>query len=478
MEDVLTPDICVIGGGAGGLAVATEARAHGASVVLIERGRLGGGTLNTGSLPSKALIAAARRAHYLRTAGPFGIANDQPKINARGVFDHIQAVIGGVAPVNSAERLRALGVTVIAAEAKFIDRRTVEAGDRLIRARRFVMAPGSRPFIPAIDGLDAVPYFTNESIFDNPRKLTHLVIIGGGPVGMELAQAFRRLGSDVTVVELASAITNCDPELAEIALRRVTEDGVVIRTGTLVRAVQLRSLGIGVTIKSGESEETLDASHILVAAGRVPSLDGLDLDKAGIRRRKNGTQDLVLKPNLKTTNRRVYAIGDVTGAPRHTHAATYQARLVVRNALFGMPARYDPSLVPRVIFTDPEIAEVGLTEPMLRRAKRDNFTVLRLSFAENDRARAERQTYGLVKLVTDRGGQLLGAGVVGTGAGEMISLFALAVANGLSARHFLNYVAPYPTLAEIAVGLAAEFTGQQPPSPWLRRLMALNRLLP
>ena len=478
MAEVLTPDICVIGGGAGGLAVAAEARAHGASVVLIERERLGGDTLHAGSLPSKALVAAARRAHYLRTAAPFGIANDQPRINARGVFDHIHAVIDAVAPTGSLERLTALGVQLIAAEARFLDRRTVTAGDRLVRARRFVLAPGAHPFVPDIAGLDAVPYFTNESIFDNPRKLTHLVIIGGGPVGIELAQAFRRLGSEVTVIEIATPLADRDPELVEIALRRVTEDGVIIRTGASVSAVQLRSLGIGITIRTGQGEETLDASHILVAAGRLPNLDGLDLDKAGIRRGKTGRQDLVVRSRLRTTNPHVYVVGDAAGGPQHTHAAAYQARAVVRSALFGLPLRYDPALVPTTIFTDPEIAEVGLTEPMARRAKRRDFNILRLSFAENDRAVAERQSYGLAKLVIDRKGRLLGAGIVGTGAGEMISLFSFAIANGLSAQHFRSYVAPYPTLSEIAVGLGNEFARLQPPSPWLGRLMALHRLLP
>lgn len=478
MAEVLTPDICVIGGGAGGLAVAAEARAQGASVVVIERQRLGGDTLNAGSLPSKALIAAARRAHYLRTASAFGIANDPPRINARGVFDHIHAVIDSVAPTGSLERLTALGVTVIAGDARFLDRRTVGVGDQRIRARRFVLAPGSHPFVPEIAGLAEVPYFTNETIFDNPRKLTHLVIIGGGPVGIELAQAFRRLGSEVTVIEIATPLAARDPELAEIALRRVTEEGVVIRAGASVSAVQLRSLGIGVTIRTGGGEETLDASHILVAAGRLPNLDGLDLDKAGIKRAKSARQDLIVNRHLKTTNGRVYAIGDAAGGPQHTHAAAYQARLVVKNALFGLPQHYDPALVPTAIFTDPEIAEVGLTEPLARSAKRSDFSIIRLSFAENDRARAERQTYGLVKLTTDKSGRLLGAGIVGTGAGEMIALFAFAIANGLSIQHFRNYVSPYPTLSEIAGNLGAEFGRDKPQNPWLARLMALNRLLP
>ena len=476
MAELLTPDICVIGGGAGGLAVAIEARSHGASVVLVERGRLGGEALNSASLPSKALVAAARRAHEMRTASAFGLANDQPRINARGVFDHVHEVIDGIAPTVSADHLAALGIELVAAEGKFVDPRMVEAGGKFIRARRFVIATGSRPLVPEIAGLGEVPYFTSASIFDNPRKLSHLVIIGGGPVGIELAQAFRRLGSDVTVVERATPLGRSDPELSDIALRRAREEGVNIRSGAAVTAVQLRSLGIGVTVSTDGVEEVLDASHILVAIGRVPALEGLDLDKADVRRK--GPAELQLKPNFLTTNRRVYAIGDAAGGPQQTHAATHHAGLVVRHILYGLPVRNDPTLVPTVVYTDPEIAEVGLTEPEAKRLRGTDYRVYRLPFAENHRARAERQGYGLAKLITDRAGRLLGAGIVGEGAGEMVSLFAFAIANGLGATHFRKLVAPYPTLAEIARTFGEEAGRSLPESPWLKRLMAINRRLP
>ena len=476
MAEFLTPDICVIGGGAGGLAVATRARAHGASVIVVEPGPLGGDSLRTGAIPSKALVAAGRRAHYLRTAGPFGIANAEPNINARAVFDHVHRVIEGAAPAMTPEHLHALGIDVLADEGRFLDRRTLAAGTRQVRARRFVIATGSRPVVPDIAGLGDVPFFTSASIVDNPRKLTHLVIIGAGPIGAEMAQAFRRLGSEVTLVDHATPLADYDPELVEIALRQLAEEGVAIHPATEVTAVQQRSLGIGVVIRSAAGEAVLDASHILVATGRVPSLDGLALDKAGIRR-DAATGSLVLAPTLRTSNRRVYAVGDAVGGARHTHVAAHHADLVVRQALFGLPARFEPARLPIAVFTDPELAQIGLSEPAAAR-RGGGYRVLRLSLAENDRARIERQAYGLVKLVVDPGGRLLGAGVVGPGAAELLSLFTLAIANRLSIRHFRSLLAPYPSLAEIVRQLGEEAARSTPANPWLARLLALRRLLP
>jgi pyruvate/2-oxoglutarate dehydrogenase complex dihydrolipoamide dehydrogenase (E3) component len=329
--------------------------------------------------------------------------------------------------------------------------------------------------VPEIAGLSEVPYFTSASIFDNPRKLTHLVIIGGGAVAVELAQAFRRLGSDVTLVDAAMPLAGSDPELAEIVLRRLDDEGVVVRPATEVTAVQLRSLGIGVSISSAAGSEVLDASHILVALGPVPNLDGLGLERAGVRTEQPGR--LSLRPNLRTSNRLVYAAGDVTGGKPHTHAAAYHADLVVRNALFPLPVRLDPALIPSAVFTDPELAEVGVTEPEAA-AQRKKYRVLRFSLAENDRARAERQTYGLIKLVVGGGGRLLGAGIAGTGAAEMISLFAFAIANHLSINHFRNFIAPYPTLTEMVRGLADEAARPDLEGPWLHRLLAFGRMLP
>lgn len=476
MAELLTPDLCVIGAGSGGLTVTAAARAFGASVVLVERGAMGGDCLNTGCVPSKTLIASARRAHAMATASRFGIANSVPKIGHRAVHDVIHAVIDEIAPQDSALRYTALGARVIAGEASFVDPRTISVGESRVRARRFVIATGSAPRVPPVPGLAEVPYFTNETIFANTRKLSHLVIIGAGSIGIELAQAYRRLGSEVTVIETGSPLAASDPELSEIALRRLAGEGISIRAGTSVTRIEKRSLGIGVTIATQDQEDCLDASHILVATGRRANLDALKLDNAKIRRDSEGK--LIVSRGLKTTNGRVYAIGDAAGGLQFTHAAGYHAGLVVRNALFGLPVRNSPHLVPRATYCDPEIAEVGLSEALARRRRGTRYKVVRVAYAENDRARTERETYGLAKMITDPRGTILGAGIVGAGAGEMIALFSFAIANRLAAKNLLAFVAPYPTLSAIAKRLGTEYYRDQTGNPWLARLMAFNRLLP
>ncbi|RUT28226.1 dihydrolipoamide dehydrogenase [Arsenicitalea aurantiaca] len=478
MAEYLTPDLCIIGAGSGGLSVAAAARAFGASVVIVEKGEMGGDCLNFGCVPSKALIAAGRHAHAMRSGEPFGITGQDPQISFRRVQEHIQDVIAGIAPHDSVSRFEGLGATVIKAEGKFVDPRTLSAGDQLIRARRFVIATGSVPSVPQIPGLDQVPYFTNETIFSNTRKLTHLAIIGGGPIGIELAQAYRRLGSAVTVIEATTPLQRSDPELAEIALRRVAEDGVDIRSNTRVVEIQPRSQGIGVLIESGEAREVLDVSHILVAVGRTPNLEPLDLAKAKVRRDRKPPHRLRIGKNLKTSNRRIYVLGDAAGGQQFTHFANYQAGLVIRNALFGLPVSEKPELIPHATYCDPEIAEIGVTEPVARRRHKEGYRVVRWSFAENDRARTERETYGLAKMIVDRRGRIVGAGIVGAGAGELIALFSFAIANRLKASHLLNFVAPYPTLSEIAKRLGTEYFREQTHNPWLRRIIALNRFLP
>jgi pyruvate/2-oxoglutarate dehydrogenase complex dihydrolipoamide dehydrogenase (E3) component len=478
MAEILTPDLCVIGAGAGGLAVVAAARAHGANVVLVERGKMGGDSLNAASMPSKAIVAAGHHANAIRTGAVFGIAADEPRINSRKLHDHVQQVIAALAPDGTPARLEALGAEIVKAEATFVDPRTLSAGETLVRARRFVIATGSRSLLPEIPGLLSVPYFTTETIFDNTRKLTHLVIIGAGPVGLELAQAYNRLGTQVSVVEPGRPLPQSDPELAEVALRRMREEGVDIRADTEVTLIQARSQGIGVIVKSGEREEMLDASHILVNVGRAPNLDSLALDKARIKRLAFDAARLEIGPGLKTTNRRVYAIGDAAGGSQSAHLADYQARIVVQNALFGLPLRQQPELIPSATYTDPEIAEVGLTEAEAREKRKDDFIVTRWSFAQNDRARALQQGFGVAKLITDRRGRILGAGIVGAAAGELIALFSFAVANRLSARHLAGFVAPYPTLSDVARQLGLEVERKQGPDPVLARLLALNRLLP
>jgi pyruvate/2-oxoglutarate dehydrogenase complex dihydrolipoamide dehydrogenase (E3) component len=477
MPGFLTPDICIIGGGPAGLALARAARGYGASVVVVEKSPPGGDAPHAGAIPARALAAAARRAQALRTADAFGIAAGDPKINAREVFDYVHRVTAEQAIIDSAGQLRAREIELLPAVARFLDARTLEAGSKQIRARRFVVATGAQPIVPDIPGLADVPFFTIATILDNPRKLTHLVILGASPAAVELAQAYRRLGSEVTLVSPALPLANYDPELAEIALRRLADEGVDIRPDATPIGIAARSLGIGIGIRQGETEDLLDASHILVAGDRRANVEDLGIDKAGIQLTR--TAGLVLDRHSRTTNRLVYAFGDATGAAEETHGLDSRADRLARHLLFRLPMdRRDPRL-PRAVFTDPEIAEVGLSEAAARRRSVKNFRVLRLSLAENDRARIENQSYGLVKLMLAPNGRLLGASIVGAGAAEMISLFAYAIGNRMALSSFRNFVAPYPTLTAVARALADEAAVRnRPESAVLARLLRLNRMLP
>jgi pyruvate/2-oxoglutarate dehydrogenase complex dihydrolipoamide dehydrogenase (E3) component len=473
LAETLAPDICVIGGGPGGLSAAAAAAAFGVPTVLVERGKMGGDCLNTGCVPSKALLAAAKRADWIRNAGSFGIAGQNVGINFTKVRDQVQAVIAAVAPADSVERFTGLGVRVISATAKFKDRKTVIAGDIEIRARRFVIATGSAPAIPAILGIDRGPYLTSDSIFDLKERPEHLVIIGGGPVGLELAQAFRRLGSSVTVLEAAQPLAQDDAECAAIVLDRLEREGVVIHRGVNVIGVAHVGPTVTTTIEAAGAERTITGSHLLVAAGRKPAIDGLDLDAARIRHDDAGIK---VNSKLKTSNRRVYAIGDcAAGQLKFTHAANYHAGLVIRNALFRLPARVNNDAVPRVTFTEPELAHTGLTEAQAR-ARRIRIRVARWPYHDNDRAQTERETHGHIKVITTRKGKIVGATIVGVQAGELIGIWTLAIAQGLNIRAFTGIILPYPTLAELGKRVAIDFFAPGLTGPWVRRIIAWMRI--
>jgi pyruvate/2-oxoglutarate dehydrogenase complex dihydrolipoamide dehydrogenase (E3) component len=474
MTKTISPDICVIGAGSGGLSVAAAAAAFGVSVVLVEKGKMGGDCLNYGCVPSKALIAAGKHAHAMRESGAFGILPVDPKVDFGKVNRHVHSVIEAIAPNDSVERFTALGVRVIEAAAHFVDGRTVAAGDWIIKARRFVVATGSSAAIPSIDGLSDVDFLTNETIFDLTRKPAHLVILGAGPIGMELAQAHRRLGCEVTVLEAGTALSREDPEMSAPVLRQLRAEGVSILEGNAVTSLARRGrTGIRVTIGNDEASTTVDGSHLLVATGRKPNVEGLGLEAAGIAFDRNGIR---VDDRLRTSNRRVFAIGDVAGQGQFTHLAGYHAGLVVRAILFRLRARTRPQIVPRVTFTDPEIAQVGLSEGAAREAHK-HINVLRWPLAENDRAQAERRTEGLVKLIADRKGRILGASIVGHGAGEMIAIWALAIERNLKLRDMTGYIAPYPTMGEIGKRAAVSYFVPATRKPWVRRIVRLLRLL-
>jgi pyruvate/2-oxoglutarate dehydrogenase complex dihydrolipoamide dehydrogenase (E3) component len=472
MAEILKPDICVIGGGSAGLSVAAAA-AFGVSVVLIERHKMGGDCLNTGCVPSKALLAAAKRAEVVRSSDAFGVSAQGAQVDFAKVMAHVQSVIAAIAPVDSAERFTGLGVRVIMGHAKFTNRRTVAVGDIEIRARRFVIATGSTPALPPIPGIDSGPYLTNENIFKLTEQPRGLIVIGAGPIGLEMAQAFRRLGSKVTVLEAAAPLAKDDPECAAIVLDRLEREGAVIRSGVKVTRVAHASGNVTVTIEGESGEETVSGTHILVATGRKPTTDGLDLDAAGVR--YDGTGILVNK-KLKTANRRVYAIGDAAaGQLEFTHAANYHAGLVIRNALFRLPVRVNNDAIPWVTFTEPELAQTGLTEAKARERKL-KIRILRWPYHGNDRAQAERETHGHIKVITTGKGKIVGATIVGIEAGELITTWTLAIAQGLNIRSLTGIVVPYPTLSEIGKRAAIDFFTPGLTSPWVRRIISWMRI--
>jgi pyruvate/2-oxoglutarate dehydrogenase complex dihydrolipoamide dehydrogenase (E3) component len=473
MADVITPDICVIGGGAAGLSVAAAAAAFGVPTVLIERGTMGGECLNTGCVPSKALLAAARRAEIMRNSRAFGISAAGIDIDFAAVHDHVRGVIASIAPTDSAERFAGLGVRVIKGHAKFKNRRTVIAGDTEVRARRFVIATGSTPAVPPIPGLDTGPYLTNDTIFDLKQRPDRLIIIGAGAIGLEMAQAFRRLGSDVVVLEAAKALANDDPEASAIVLTQLEREGVSIREGVTVARVAHANGRVQVTIETANGEETIEGAHILLAIGRRPTTDGLDLEAARIRYDQTGIR---VNRKLKTRNKRVYAIGDVvSGQPRLTHAANYHAGLVIRNALFRLPVRVNPAAVPRVTYTEPELAQAGLTEADVRK-RRIKFRIVRWPYHDNDRAQTERTTHGHIKIITGNKGKILGVTIVGAQAGELIASWILAMSQGLNIRAMTGLVLPYPTLSEIGKRAAIDYFSPSLTRPWVRRIINWLRL--
>jgi pyruvate/2-oxoglutarate dehydrogenase complex dihydrolipoamide dehydrogenase (E3) component len=471
MAERLTPDICVIGAGSGGLSVAAAAAGFGVPVVLIEKGKMGGECLNTGCVPSKSLIAAAKHAQAVAEARAFGIAAEPAYIDFGKIHRHVHDVIAAIAPNDSKERFNGLGVRVIEGAARFKDRNTVVVGEGTeIAARRFVIATGSSPALPPIAGLDAVPYLTNETVFDLTTRPEHLIVIGAGPIGLELAQAFRRLGSAVTVLEAAQPLAREDGECAAIVLDALAREGVDIRGNVAVRRVE----GVGSNIEvvvGGDTEQAIKGSHLLVATGRKANVDGLALEHAGITCDRSG---IVVDKGLKTANRRVYAIGDVAGRGQFTHLANYHAGVVIRNALFRLPVRVNADLVPRVTFTDPELAHVGLTEAEAK-ARGIVIRVLRWPYHENDRAQTERETVGHIKVVADGRGKILGATIVGAGAGELITTWTLAISRGLHIRALAGIIVPYPTLAEIGKRAAVTYFLPSLTNIWVRRIIALLR---
>lgn len=463
----ITADIAIIGAGSGGLSVAAGAAQLGLSVVLFEKGEMGGDCLNYGCVPSKALISAASAAHRARQTA-LGVSTSGVSVDFAAVMAHVHRTVAAIAPFDSQERFEGLGVRVVREAARFIDSRTLASASLKVSARKIVIATGSRAAIPPVEGLAAIPYLTNETIFSLTALPEKLIVLGGGPIGVELGQAFARLGAAVTIVEAGSPLGREDPAAAEIVLDQLRKDGVEIVAGhKVVRAEPGPTLVL-------DTGERIAGSHLLVAAGRTASLDGLDLDRAGIERSAAGVGT---DRSLRTTNRHVYAVGDAAGRGQYTHLAGAHAGLVVRRAIFGLRVNADALHVPRVTYADPEIASIGLTEAEARAQHGDDVRIESFPFADNDRAQAEGDTRGFGKLVTTRRGKVLGVTIVGRNAGDHIHVVSLALSAGLKLSKLTGMIAPYPTRGEIAKRLAGQWYAPALFAPMTRRIVSILKRL-
>ncbi len=460
MERIKT-DVLVIGAGSGGLSVAAGASQMGADVVLLEGHKMGGDCLNYGCVPSKALLGEAKRAHAMGGGVAYAAAKD-----------HVAEVIETIAPVDSQERFEGFGVRVIREFGRFISKDEVQAGETVIEARRIVIATGSSPFVPPIPGIESVTHYTNENIFDLRDRPEHLLIVGGGPIGMEMAQAHVRLGSKVTVIEGMTALGKDDPEAAAVVLDKLRGEGVEIVEEA--EAKEVSEVDGQITLKTAKGDFT--GSHLLMAVGRKVNIEKLDLDKGGVDHDRAVKVDASLR---SVSNRKVYAIGDAAGGLQFTHVAGYHAGVIIRSMLFGLPSKAKTAHIPWVTYTDPELAQIGPTEAEARKTHGDDLSVVRFDYNENDRAIATGKTAGFIKVMVVKG-KPIGATIVGEGAGELIGVWALAIANGLKMSAVAGMVVPYPTLGEVNKRAAgAYFSPKLFDNPWVKRIIGFTqRYLP
>ncbi|WP_282078772.1 dihydrolipoyl dehydrogenase family protein [Epibacterium ulvae] len=466
-------DLLVIGAGSGGLSVAAGASQMGADVILLEGHKMGGDCLNFGCVPSKALLASAKVAYGQAHASAFGIADQVPQIDYAAAKDHVKDIIATIEPMDSQERFEGFGVRVIREYGEFLSATEVQAGAYKITARRIVISTGSSPFVPPIPGLDSVSYETNETLFELREQPKHLLIIGGGPIGLEMAQAHIRLGCAVTVIEGARALGKDDPEAAALVLESLRNEGIEIVEGA--QAAEIRGDAGAIEVQTADGR-VFKGSHLLMAVGRKPNIDRLNLDAAGIESTRAGIK---VDDGLITTNRKVYAIGDVAGGLQFTHVAGYHAGVIIKSALFGLPSKAKTNHIPWATYTDPELAQVGLTEAQAREKFGARLEVARFDMHHNDRAVAERKTNGFIKLMVVKG-RPVGATIAGPQAGELISLWSLVLANNLKMGQVAAMVAPYPSVGELNKRVAgAYFTPRLFESATVKRMVGfVQRWLP
>jgi pyruvate/2-oxoglutarate dehydrogenase complex dihydrolipoamide dehydrogenase (E3) component len=464
----LKADIAIIGAGAAGLVTAAGAASLGRKVVLFEAGEMGGDCLNYGCVPSKAILTAAHKAHGVREAARWGVEAELKRVDFARVRETIAEAIAAIEPNDSQERFEGLGVTVVRERARFAGPRTLESDTVSVTAKRILIASGTRARIPGIEGLKDLPYLTNETIWSLETLPEHLIILGAGPIGTELGQAFVRLGSRVTVIEAGAPLSRFEPEHAALALEALKEDGVTLVTGQAAVSASGGPGAITLTLADGQ---TVSGSHLLVAAGRQPVLDGLNLEAAGVDTDERG---LIVDDRLRTSNKRVLAAGDIAGKGGLTHLAGWHGSVIIRNLYFGLPTAQSSQPIPQAVYTDPPLAGVGLTEAEARAEHGDAVKVSSWPFSENDRAIAESDTRGGVKLIIGKGAKLLGAHAAGARADDLIQIAGAVMARGGTVRDLTSAVVPYPTRGEVFKRAASKYYEPTVFGPFAR---ALARIL-
>lgn len=453
MSETLTVDLAIIGAGSGGLSLAAGAAQLGLKVVLVESGKMGGDCLNYGCVPSKALLAAAKRFYQINHSASFGIAVDHAVFDFKELMKSVHEVIAKIAPHDSIERFESLGVKVIQAKGQFLRPDTLIAQDTLVKAKHFVIATGSSPAIPPIPGLEKTPFLTNETIFNLKELPEHLIVIGGGPIGCELAQAFAMLGSKVTLLEGLTLLAKDDSDAVSLVRESMQKMGVEVYEQARVLSIDSDSRSeIKVSFEHEDQHISCHGSHLLIATGRQANVNHLHLENAKVNYSIKGIE---VNEHLQSSNKKIYAIGDVVGPYQLTHMANYQAGIVLRNILFKWPAKVDYRAVPWVTYTEPELAHVGLQTNQAE--NESHLVVSEYSFADNDRARAEGMTQGKIKVITDKKGTILGATIVGSQAGELLLPWVMAIREKKTLRSFTDLIAPYPTLSELSKQVAGAF---------------------
>jgi len=469
-------ELCVIGAGSSGLSLVAGAAQLGYSTVLIEKAEMGGDCLNTGCVPSKALLKAGKAAQSFRDSDKFGVKSQEPEIDFAAVKQHVSSVIKTIEPHDSQERFEGLGATVIREEAKFIDENTIQAGDQTITAKYIVICAGSRAFVPPIKGIETNKIYTNENIFDLTEKPEHLIVIGGGPIGIEMAQAHRRLGCKVSIIDMFSIMANDDPELVEVVRKQLEKEGIDLYEGTQVESISHAKDTVTVYLKKGNESFNIKGSHLLVATGRQANSDKLDLEKAGVEFDRKGIK---VDARLRTNKKHIFAAGDIAGGPQFTHIAGYHAGIIIRNICFKMPAKVDYSALPWVTYADPELANTGLTHKQaIEKLGDDQVKTISWPFEENDRAQCEKSTAGLIKITALKNGKILGAGIVGPHAGELIGVWGLAISKGMKLKDITGMISPYPTFGEINKRVAGAWFTPSLFSDKTRKIVGFLKKLP